>query len=406
MIVFDTVMNIIESALVCFALYNYLKLKFIDFKLFLLFIIISIEITIAALAGVEDPVTIIVVISMSLYIKNKKGVLLFVDILFCTTIILTVSISNLLSVMLTSWLYQIHINEIKAVTDAFIVTVIVSKVLFFIAIILMNILHFQKSLSLQLYRWWLLIVIFFLISVNIGILVHLILLNQINIHSMIYTIISLLMIGILFLFLFRNIEIENKEKLELVRESEKNIYREKNYRMVNVLSTQISDAEHRIMYILLQVKNLVLDNKQDEAIFVINEYVTKVQRFASVVNTNNVYFDFIINRKINDLLSKDIIVKNNIFISYNDFFDNKNIVEYICEAMDIMTNSLGGANTITVDIQQDNEILICNLSCKQKAKQAIKLTDNFIRLVEDLEVQYVSKEIEDIVIIKSIIDIK
>ena len=104
------------------------------------------------------------------------------------------------------------------------------------------------------------------------------------------------------------------------------------------MSEEIYQLDHNMRYLLMMLRYAIIEENYDESINLIDEYVKKFDKFRILINTNNPYFDFLINQKLNTILKSQIDVCTTISISKSNYYFDKKYVEYILLLLDIYEN--------------------------------------------------------------------
>ena len=185
-------------------------------------------------------------------------------------------------------------------------------------------------------------------------------------------------------------------------ENERQKYKEKNYQIINRLSYEINESEHRMMYILLQVRGLINNKEYRKANEVVVNYIDTINKFSVFVNTNNPYFDFLVNRKFNECFSKNIICKANIFVAEEYVLEHEDLSTLVCLIIDYLSEIESNDKTINVDIQQEKNMLVCSFSRLNSSlkDETIVFDPKFYDIVNDKKVTYAIKTIEDLLLVR------
>ena len=67
----------------------------------------------------------------------------------------------------------------------------------------------------------------------------------------------------------------------------------------------------------------------------IDQYIRNFGKFKAIINTDNPYFDYFMNQKINDLSSNGIDVHTSINISHSDYYLDREYVEYLIKMINM-----------------------------------------------------------------------
>ena len=76
------------------------------------------------------------------------------------------------------------------------------------------------------------------------------------------------------------------------------------------------------------------DREYDKCKNLVDSYVDKLRKFKILINTDNPYFDYLINQELNDLNLRGIDINISVSISNSDYYLNKNYVNYVISLME------------------------------------------------------------------------
>lgn len=400
---FALVMNILETSIICLALYNHFHLNKKEIMLF--FTLIFTVLTISLFSVSVNNFSIILVIGImiiGLYFFKKVNKL--ENIIFCIFIIITDILCNFVALYFISYFFAKSIASIGNDTNVLIIASIASKLFFFIAILLFLEIKFYFDNTLEFKKWWIISIVFAMLVLILCILGEGLIFNKITDKHIIFTIIALIIIFFMIVMIYYRIQEENKELVRILVENERRKYTEKNYQIITRLSDEINESEHRMMYILMQIKSLIHKKDYQKANTVISDYIDNINKFSVFINTKNPYFDFIMNRKFNEIYSKGIICKTNIFVSNGYGLENEDLTTIICLILEFLCSLKDADKVIDIDIQQEKKLLICIFSRLRYSKDSdvIVLPEKFYNIVKNYDIIYLIKEIDNILQIKFI----
>ena len=118
------------------------------------------------------------------------------------------------------------------------------------------------------------------------------------------------------------------------------------------MSDDLYRLQHNLRYILMKIKYSINDQEYDKCIEFIDNYVKKFNRFKTIINTENPYFDYFLNKKLSDLYLNDKDVNVSISISRSDYYLNKDYINFITLIID---NVINRVEKITINIYEINE---------------------------------------------------
>lgn len=141
----------------------------------------------------------------------------------------------------------------------------------------------------------------------------------------------LMVLFILFCVLFYRIQLENKEKIELIKNKTKMEYFKENYIQMNKMYDVIVAKEHNMIYLLKKIRYYV-SNK--EILSLIDKEIDKIISYKFISNTSNYKFDIDVSNKINILKNQGYDIKVIMMIEEDPIFENDNIINEILAFID------------------------------------------------------------------------
>lgn len=205
--------NIIEDLLLVYFISYYIKVDHRrDFQI-CMFLVCLIETCIFDFLGdLYLLLSVLILGSLLLGIKYYNKVLCLSDVISCFLALALVLGTNMLALLIMSMLSNISINQISQSSYHFIVSTLLAKMLFFIAVqsILYMASHTKRLFIMQ--QWWNLIPICFIIFFLMHILIESVVFNQFNIHTIYWFLALVLLLSIFFTVLLYQIHKEDERK--------------------------------------------------------------------------------------------------------------------------------------------------------------------------------------------------
>lgn len=330
MVVFNCFINFIEgfilSSFVAFYFDLKDKIKYISIVSLICFSLISISNYINEFDQYLIYILIMtLLISLWLAKKDKS----FEDIIICIIAGMMLLTGNMISLSCTSLIFDMSTTSIYNNQQFLMFAIILSKLIFSFIEIIICAFKLKTNTKLPIKYWWMILILGLSIIFVLAILLESLLSNFISSNMIIVLMIAIIVISFLFIVIFRKIQIENAEKIKLALEIQKNKYNADNYNKIVVISNQIAEAEHKMMYVLMQIRYCINNKDYENATIKIDQYIKKVKSFDSIITTGNPYFDFVISRKINELTFQDIYVKKTIFICKHNIYNDKDFCDLI-----------------------------------------------------------------------------
>ena len=206
---------------------------------------------------------------------------------------------------------------------------------------------------------------------------------------------------ILILNIYGKILEENEESTRIRLKNEEIRYKKENEKVLSKMSEDIYQLEHNLRYILMQVKINEENKKYDENIELIDQYIRNFGKFKAIINTDNPYFDYFMNQKINDLSSNGIDVHTSINISHSDYYLDREYVEYLIKVINIFKPKV---TQITINVYEKQEFNIIEILTSKNIE--LKVDNSIKQLAQHLDAQYKNTQDDNICIFKSIQSMK
>ena len=372
MSLFDLVINIIESSIMCYFIYKYFDFKQIE-KLWLFIFVIFTTLTVGNSFIDESSVLLIIVISALIVCLKIFGEKIRIEsIIICFLSLIIDLVCNFVSLIIgrmMNYFIGTQFIQMPAMT-------VLSKILYLIIVISI-----------------LLIVVYILVTSyvfdNVDALVNLFCTALIFIAI------------ILILNIYGKILEENEESTRIRLKNEEIRYKKENEKVLSKMSEDIYQLEHNLRYILMQVKINEENKKYDENIELIDQYIRNFGKFKAIINTDNPYFDYFMNQKINDLSNNGIDVHTSIIISQSDYYLDREYVEYLIKIINLFKKE---ATQITINIYEKHGFNIIEVLTSKNMK--LTFDNSFKQLAQHLDAQYKVTQGNELCVFKSIQSMK
>ena len=393
MSLFDVIINIVESSIICYFIYKYFDFKKIE-KLWLFILTVFSTLTIGSLfineSGFLIVVTSIVIIAF-LKIFGQKINIESIIICFLSLIIdvacdvCALIIGNLVNSYIN--IFSLSLPEMT----------VLSKILFLIVVLLFLKQKVTYDTNLNTKRWVIIVIIILILLVVAYLLGISYVFDNANVLVNLFCA-ALVYVAIILIFnIYGKLLKENEESTRIRLKNEEIRYKKENEKVLSKMSEDIYQLEHNLRYILMQVKLNEQNKKYDENIELIDQYIRNFGKFKTIINTDNPYFDYFMNQKINDLSNNGIDVHTSINISHSDYYLDREYVEYLIKVINLFKLE---ATQITINIYEKQEFNIIEVLTSKNMKLII---DNSIKqLAKYLGAQYKITQNDNICIFKSI----
>ena len=393
MSLFDVIINIVESSIICYFIYKYFDFKKIE-KLWLFILTVFSTLTIGSLfineSGFLIVVTSIVIIAF-LKVFGQKINIESIIICFLSLIIdvacdvCALIIGNLVNSYIS--IVSLSLPEMTAL----------SKILFLIVALLFLKQKVTYDTNLNTKRWLTIVIIILILLVVTYLLSISYVFDNANVLINLLCA-ALVYVAIVLIFnIYGKLLKENEESTRIRLKNEEIRYKKENEKVLSKMSEDIYQLEHNLRYILMQVKLNEQNKKYDENIELIDQYIRNFGKFKAIINTDNPYFDYFMNQKINDLSNNGIDVHTSINISHSDYYLDREYVEYLIKVINLFKKE---AIQITINIYEKQGFNIIEVLTSKNMKLTF---DNSIKqLAQHLDAQYKITQDDNICIFKSI----
>lgn len=394
---FDYVINFFESFILSYFIYRYFYLSLN--QRIITNIIVFLEITLGNYFFSSSFLPVILVVCTMIVLLRVFGLRTTIELIVINVSIMLIDmICNMIALVFVSFLTTSGFVFTNVILR-FNVATIISKFLFLLFAILFSKIKLDLNAKLDTKRWTGIVALFFLILLEGAILIQNLIQNNINKSKIFFCVVLTGITSILVWEMYKNILLENDEKMQILLKTEAMKYKKENYKTLSKMSEEIYQLDHNMRYLLMMLKYAITKKNYEESLLLIDDYIKKYDKFKILINTNNPYFDFLLNQELNALLKEKIDVNTLISISQNDFYLNKEYMEYIIliiNTFKVMTKK------IAVNIQEVEGNNLLNLSITRKNNDKLIFNNRFYDLVNYLDAQYTIDYIDDLIVFKSI----
>ncbi len=394
---FDYVINFFESFILSYFIYRYFYLSLN--QRIITNIIVFLEISLGNYFFPSSFLPVILVVCTMIVLLRVFGLRTTIELIVINVSIMLIDmICNMIALFFVSFLTTSGFVFTNVILR-FNVAIVISKFLFLLFVILFSKIKLDLNAKLDAKRWTGIVALFFLILLEGAILIQNLIQNNINKSKIFFCVVLTGIISILVLEMYKNILLENDEKMQILLKTEEVKYKKENYKTLSKMSEEIYQLDHNMRYLLMMLKYAIKKKNYEESLLLIDDYIKKYDKFKILINTNNPYFDFLLNQELNALLKEKIDVNTLISISQNDYYLNKEYMEYIIliiNTFKVMTKKMA------VNIQEVEGNNLLNLSITRKNNEKIIFNNRFYDLVNYLDAQYTIDYIDDLIVFKSI----
>ena len=397
MSLFDLVINIIESSIMCYFIYKYFDFKQIE-KLWLFILIDFTSITLCNSFINESSALLIIVTSVLIVCLKMFGEKIRIEsIIVCFLSLIIDIVCNVVSLIIgrmMNYFIGTQFIQMPAMT-------VLSKILYLIAVLVFLKKKTSYKSQLNSKRWLTLIIVISILLIVVYILVTSYVFDNVDALVNLFCTALIFIAIILILNIYGKILEENEESTRIRLKNEEIRYKKENEKVLSKMSEDIYQLEHNLRYILMQVKINEENKKYDENIELIDQYIRNFGKFKAIINTDNPYFDYFMNQKINDLSNNGIDVHTSINISHSDYYLDREYVEYLIKVINIFKPKV---TQITINVYEKQEFNIIEILTSKNIE--LKVDNSIKQLAQHLDAQYKITQDDNICIFKSIQSMK
>lgn len=323
----------------------------------------------------------------------------FENILIAILGIGTILISNLISLFLMTNIFGIINYKIEGM-NFYIVSVILSKIIYIIFCDLTLKMIRKNKITIQLSKWWALVAFFIIIIFMTIVLIESIIFgyNSINLLKI------LLMFNI-FLFVisivvyFRLVK-NTKEQIALTKIIIRNDYLNKNYSRMNFFYNETLKDRHRMLYILMHLQHLLALEQYDQISSVLKNEIDKNSKYQFLVSTSNPYFDYILCEKLSFFKSQDYDIKTTFQIKRLQILENEDVVNVIIKIVELVTTYADERKELVLIFNQTPLYLLTKISVSSTFKGDVKNDILDDPVISSLNIKIRNNELEIAFLIK------
>ena len=393
MSLFDVIINIVESSIICYFIYKYFDFKKIE-KLWLFILTVFSTITIGSLFINESGFLIVVTSIVIIAFLKIFGQKINIESIIICFLSLIIDVACDVCALIIGNLVNSYINIFSLSLPKM---TVLSKILFLIVVLLFLKQKVTYDTNLNTKRWLTIVIIISILLVVAYLLGISYVFDNANVLVNLFCA-ALVYVAIILIFnIYGKLLKENEESTRIRLKNEEIRYKKENEKVLSKISEDIYQLEHNLRYILMQVKLNEQNKKYDENIELIDQYIRNFGKFKTIINTDNPYFDYFMNQKINDLSNNGINVHTSINISHSDYYLDREYVEYLIKVINLFKLE---ATQITINIYEKQGFNIIEILTSKNIRLTI---DNSIKqLVQYLDSQYKITQDDNICIFKSI----
>ena len=394
MSIFDIFINIIESFIICYFFGRYFNLQSIR-KYVVSNIIVFTEITIGNLFINTSWLVIVIVGLTLLFLLGIYHVKITIkSIVMCISILLVDIICNIIALLTIPLLGSF----LKDQSMMLLFATILSKILFLIMAMYVSNKKMKFDTSLDKKRWTNITIIFSLLLVSLYILGNDYVTDNLNKLDVFISMLLISINAIMVINIYLKILEENEEKMKIILKNEEVKYKKENYVILSRMSDDLYRLQHNLRYVLMKIKYCLNDQEYDKCLNLVDNYVDKLSKFKTFINTDNPYFDYLMNQKISDLDLHGTDINISVSISNSDFYLNKNYTSYVLYLLECLKNK---TEKLTINIYEVNDNNIVEIIISEDMNNFV-IKENMKELISAINAEYKVTKENNMFVFKSI----
>ena len=397
MSLFDVIINIVESSIICYFIYKYFDFNQIE-KLWLFILTVFTTLTIGNVFINESGFLIVVMSIVIIAFLKVFGQNINIESIIICFLSLIIDVACNVCSLIIGNLVNSYISIVSLSLQEM---TVLSKILFLIVALLFLKQKVTYDTNLNTKRWLTIVIIILILLVVTYLLAISYVFDNANVLiNLLCT--ALVYVAIVLIFnIYGKLLKENEESTRIRLKNEEIRYKKENEKVLSKMDEDIYRLEHNLRYILMQVKINEENKKYDENIELIDQYIRNFGKFKAIINTDNPYFDYFMNQKINDLSNNGIDVHTSINISHSDYYLDREYVEYLIKVINLFKLE---ATQITINIYEKQEFNIIEVLTSKNMK--LTFDNSLKQLAQHLDAQYKVTQDNELCVFKNIQSMK
>lgn len=384
------------SIIIAFMSINYFdfssKIKYFILLFLLLFItIFSFQIYLTYSIFENIMIMLEIIIFVSIYNHHIYHEVFTVSLM----LMIAKSISKIISLNIIQLFTHKSIPFILSHQNYYDFMILIEIILFTFTCLNIYLLKIKKSINFNQKNWRELEILLLLIFISLSFFEYILITNQGMEQIILIVSIILLALSVFFIFTYNKILMLSQENTEYLLNQQKYQYRSINKDTLLKANEEMKVIEHRMSYSLLQIKAAIMKQDYDNALTIIEQYFHKINQYKSSILTDNSYFDFIINSKVNSLYNHGYSLKIITSLNYNPILENHENINSFIHIIDYYTCISDDKDLVVEFIDKGDFLLftittLTHISIEEITNEIKKFTQNISHYHIKLNNQYVS----------------
>lgn len=239
--------------------------------------------------------------------------------------------------------------------------ILIELILFTLTCLNIYLLKIKTSINFNHKNWRELEILLSLIFISLTFFEYILITNQDMKQIILIISLTLLALSVFFIFTYNKILILSQENTEYLLNEQKHHYRSINKDTLLKANEEMKVIEHRMSYSLLQIKDAIIKNDYDNALSIIDQYFHKIDQYKSSLLTDNPYFDFVINSKVNTLYNNGYSLKITSSLNYNPILESQENINTFIHIIDYYTQ-LSDDKDLSIEFIDKGDFLLITIT--------------------------------------------
>lgn len=350
MIIFNTVINFMESLLFVWFIADFFdfkdnKNKFIVISALLQFSILEVSQFINYYGIFLSFISIFLLIVL-IYIFTKYVTFKHIYVILVQNALLMIYI-----------IISVYICDLFTFKDTYIIECILCKILQLFGNIIMLKYKNKLAVTLEITKWKVVIVFEIILFILLYSMFYRTLFSDNSAFFFELNEILLLILCIMFMYIVNLINEEHREKMQLIKDKQQEEFQRQKYYAISNVKNEIEALDHRLFYTVFKIEEYLKKQDYESIDKIIDYYKNQVLKHKLVIDTGNHIFDTLYSVKINEMVMTGIDISNIVLINKNQFYDDLGLINFIQRTLDFFRE----CKYLKIDISEENGFVLFKL---------------------------------------------
>lgn len=349
MIIFDAVINFIESLLLVWFIAEFFdfkdnKDKFIVISTLVEFIILEVSQFINYF-GLLLSIFCIVAMLILIYLFSKTLTFEHIYIVLLQDALISLYV-----------VISIYVFALLPFYDTYIVECIICKVLQLIGNIILLKYKDKFALTLEISKWKVVIVFEIILLILLYSMFYTVIFIGVT-NAINFNLLLVFILCIMFMYIVNLINEEHREKMQLIKDKQQEEFQRQKYYAISNVKNEIEALDHRLFYTVFKIEEYLKKQDYESIDKIIDYYKNQVLKHKLVIDTGNHVFDTLYSVKINEMVMTGIDISNIVLINKNQFYDDLGLINFIQRTLDFFRE----CKYLKIDISEENGFVLFKL---------------------------------------------